>query len=99
MKMGMNSVKPLNFQGRFVSELLRIVTNKFVILGVLTYIIGTFLWLYVLSKMELSLSYPMLSVSYALIAIVSWLLLGESMTLSKIIGILIISIGVFVLYR
>jgi drug/metabolite transporter (DMT)-like permease len=99
MKLGMNELKPVDFHDRLISEFIRIFSNKYVIFGVITYIIGTFLWLYVLSKMELSISYPMLSLSYVFIALVSWLLLHEPMTLNKIIGIVIISLGVFILNR
>lgn len=99
MKMGMNALKPLYFQDRISKEFIRIFSNKYVIFGIITYIIGTFFWLYVLSKMELSISYPMLSLSYILIAVVSWIFLGESMSLNKIFGIVIISIGIYILNR
>jgi len=99
MKMGMNTLAPLNFKNSIFKEGLRIFSNKYVIFGIITYVAGTFLWLYVLSKMELSISYPMLSISYILIAFFSWLFIGEPITITKIIGIALIGSGVFFLLK
>jgi multidrug transporter EmrE-like cation transporter len=97
MKMGINELKPLDFHDGAVLEVLRIFSNKYVLFGISAYAIGTFFWLYVLSKMELSLSYPILSSSYVLIAILSWIIFGESMSWTKIAGIGVICTGIYIL--
>jgi len=68
--------------------------SPWVILGVAIYVAGTFFWLMVLSRVDLSFAYPMTSLSYLLIVLSSWYFLGESISPLRIIGVLTVIIGV-----
>jgi drug/metabolite transporter (DMT)-like permease len=57
---------------------------------------GSLFWLYVISRFDLSYAYPLLAFNYVLILIPSWVLLGERVTMNKVIGSLIIVLGVIV---
>lgn len=57
---------------------------------------GALFWLYVISRFELSFAYPLLAFNYVLIMVPAWFLLGEHITRNKIIGALIIVLGVIV---
>ena len=47
--------------------------------------------------MELSLAYPLVSLAFVLVAVLSWLVLGERLSASRIMGIGLIVIGVALL--
>jgi drug/metabolite transporter (DMT)-like permease len=71
-----------------------LIFDKYIILGFSLYVIGAVLWLYVLSKFELSKAYPFASLAYFFTLIIGFLLLGESITLIKLLALLFIFIGV-----
>ncbi len=78
---------------------IRLFTTPKVILGLALYASGAFVWMIVLSQMELSVAYPMTSISYVLLTVLSLLLFSEKITLVKGIGTGIICLGVLVLSR
>jgi len=70
-----------------------------VILGLLCYALGAFLWLLVLKLFDLSVAYPMVSLTYPIVVFLSFLLFGEPITLRQVMGIIAIMIGVSLVYR
>ena len=61
-------------------------------------LIGVFLWLFlVTSGAELSFVYPLLSVSYVLMMVVAHFVFGETITMKKLFGTLVICLGIVVL--
>lgn len=77
----------------------KVAANPIIILALGIYILGTLLWLVVLSRENLSFAYPMLGLSYVLIVLVSKLVLGEPVTLTRMIGAATISLGVIIITR
>lgn len=80
--------------GTLVPMLLGLALSPWILAGVGIYVAGTFTWLIVLSRIDLSLAYPTTSLSYILIVASSWLILGESVNRIKIAGVLVIITGV-----
>src|SRR5919204_2899030 len=76
--------------------LIRIVLNPFVLIGLILYVINVFLWFDIISKSDLSYVYPFLSMSYAAVVFASWLLLGETLTWQRVVGVMIITAGVWI---
>ncbi|MBI1244334.1 MAG: EamA family transporter [Alphaproteobacteria bacterium] len=74
-------------------------TNPFVVLGLGCYVVSVAVWILVLSRVEVSLAYPMLSVGYVVNALAAWWLFGENLTPSRIAGIAVICFGVWLLSR
>ncbi len=70
-----------------------------VIIGLLFYAVSTVFWLIALSKIELSVAYPMLSMGYILLMIISYFLLNESITVYKVVGTLLVVAGVTLISR
>ena len=68
-------------------------------LGLLCYAISVVVWLLALSRVDVSIAYPMLSIGYVVNAVAAWQLFGESLGSGRLAGIGIIIIGVFVLAR
>lgn len=78
---------------------LRIAAEPWAWLGLGCYAVSVAVWVLALSRVEVSIAYPMLSIGYIVNALAAWAWLGEGMSLGKVAGIAIISIGVVVLAR
>lgn len=75
--------------------ILKVFARPKVAVGFGLYVIGTFFWLLVLSKVPLSIAFPMFSMSYFLVVILSATILKERIAwLYAIVGLLLISVGV-----
>ena len=73
--------------------------NPFFVLGMLCYAVSIVVWLSVLSKLEVSLAYPFLSIGYVITAVIGYFFMGEAVTLSRVAGIGLICLGLGVLSR
>lgn len=69
-------------------------TNKFVITGVLIFCCSTLLWMVILSGLELSYIYPMVSLNYVLTALASRIIFKENITKARWTSIAVIILGV-----
>jgi multidrug transporter EmrE-like cation transporter len=67
--------------------------------GLTCYVISVVVWILALSRVDVSIAYPMLSLGYIVNALAAWAWLGEAMNPAKVVGIGIIILGVFVLAR
>jgi multidrug transporter EmrE-like cation transporter len=85
--------------GNVVSLIPRIFQNGYILGGLLLFGSSFILWLFVLSKLNLSLVYPMTSLNFVLILVFSWLFLGERVTLLQLSGLALILLGVFALWK
>jgi len=99
LKQGMKNVGNFELKDFLSSRIFELVVEKFVVIGIVLYAIATLLWLVVLSKAELSFAYPMLAIGYILIAIFGKTFFGENVTFVRFLGILLISVGVFLLLK
>jgi multidrug transporter EmrE-like cation transporter len=77
----------------------QILTSFWIIIGIAIYIISLLVWFFVLSRVEVSIAYPLTSLGYVLSAIFAYYLLGEHVTILRVVGICIILVGVFVVAR
>jgi len=68
-------------------------------IGLGCYGVSVILWLGALSRLPVSVAYPMLSLGYVINAIAAALLFGEVFSVTKLTGILLIGLGVIVLSR
>lgn len=69
--------------------------NIFILGGLLCYVISVAVWLLVLSRVEVSFAYPLLSVGYIVNAVAGYYLFQENLSLTRITGIVIICVGVY----
>ena len=67
--------------------------------GMLCYGTSVCVWLAALSKAPVSTAYPMLSLGYIVVAVVSVLWLGETLSPAKVLGIALICAGVVLVSR
>lgn len=75
------------------------ITNSYLLCGLFCYGLSLLFWFYVLSKMELSRAYPIVSLGYVFTLILGYMFLNEEITVPKIVGISFIIVGVIVLTR
>ncbi len=68
-------------------------------LGLICYAVSVVVWILALSRVDVSIAYPMLSIGYIVNAIAASQLFNEPMGMGKVIGIGIIMLGVYVLAR
>ena len=69
--------------------------NIYILCGLLCYLISVGVWLMVLSRVEVSYAYPLLSVGYIVNAVAGYYLFQENLSLTRITGIVIICVGVY----
>jgi len=79
---------------RHVRSVLALLTSPAIVGGMVLYVVATVLWLYVLSRVPLSVAYPTQSVAYILGVIGAFVWFGEPITVWKVLGCLLIMAGV-----
>jgi drug/metabolite transporter (DMT)-like permease len=84
------AVNGINFNS---GTLFRMVTNPYIIIGLLLTATGFVLWLFVLSQFKISYITAFGSVLYILTAILGYYILGEGISVTRIIGIGVIVTG------
>lgn len=97
MKKGMNKIGQIAVREFFGKRLISVILEKFVILGIILYVLGTGVWLVVLSQEELSFAYPLVGTGYIITAISSKIFFKENLTMSRILGIFLIVIGAYII--
>jgi multidrug transporter EmrE-like cation transporter len=70
-----------------------------ILAGLACYVVSLVVWILALSRVPVSIAYPMLSVGYIVNAIAAWMLFGESLTAQKLVGIGFIVVGVWLVAR
>jgi multidrug transporter EmrE-like cation transporter len=95
LKKGINGLGALDFSPAvLLPTFIRIFTTPLVFLGFVFIFGGSLFWLAVLSKWDLSLAYPLLSISYIASLFVGAIFLSEQITLIRIAGVVVVVIGV-----
>lgn len=96
-------ISTFTFQGFSWSGIVLLVkhvlSNMYLIGGILFYGISFLLWLVVLSKTKLSFAYPITSINFVLVLIASYYLFGEKLAVTQYLGVGLIIFGVLVLSR
>jgi drug/metabolite transporter (DMT)-like permease len=68
-------------------------------LGVVTYVLSFASWLYVLRFIPLGVAFAMINVVHVLVPVGSWLLLGESISPRRWLGIALVLMGILLVAR
>lgn len=77
----------------------KLITSPSVIGGVALYGIATLLWFAVLTRMPLSVAYPMQAFAYVLAMIPAYFMFNETITPTKLAGVAVILFGVYLLAK
>ena len=100
LKAGTNRIGAFDFSLTNLVPIGKMVALQPHILGGLAcYGISVVVWIMALSRVPVSMAYPMLSIGYVVNAFAAWYLFGESLTAQKLIGIGFICIGVWLVAK
>ena len=72
----------------------RVVFNPWVFAGLSCYAVSIVLWMYVLSKVQVSFAYPFLSVGYVIVVAAAYFWFREPVSIMKLAGVALICVGV-----
>jgi multidrug transporter EmrE-like cation transporter len=96
LKAGMGQIGHFEFSLANVVPIgVRVVANLPIISGLTLYVVSVGVWLLVLSRVQVSYAYPMLSIGYVVNAVAAYYLFGEPMSSLRVLGIFIIIGGVY----
>jgi multidrug transporter EmrE-like cation transporter len=100
LKAGTTAVGHFEFSGANVLPIgWRLATEPHILGGLSCYVISVVVWVLALSRVEVSIAYPMLSIGYVVNAAAAWFLFGEAVSMQRMAGIGIIVLGVYVVAR
>ncbi|MBA4117904.1 MAG: 4-amino-4-deoxy-L-arabinose transferase [Candidatus Puniceispirillum sp.] len=100
LKLGVRGVGEMCFALQGLPNLAwRLCMNPAIIGGLGLYVMSVALWLFVLSKVEVSVAYPLSSLGYVLTALCGSWILGEMITPVRWVGIGVILVGVYLVSR
>ncbi len=100
LKAGTNAVGRFELTAQNILPVgLKLAFEPHIVGGVACYVVSLVVWLVGLSRVDVSIAYPMLSIGYVINAVAAWYLFGESLTAQKLIGIGFIVAGVVLVTR
>lgn len=84
---------------QIIATLWRVFTDSWVVVGIVFFVLSMILWLKVITQMELSRAYPSVGLSYLIVFLLSVAVFHESVTWQKVAGLVLISMGVYLLHQ
>ncbi len=100
LKAGTNAVGQFEFSAQNIVPVgIKLAFEPHIAGGVACYVVSLVVWIMGLSRVPVSVAYPMLSIGYVVNAVAAWMLFGESLTAQKLTGIGFIVVGVFLVAR
>lgn len=100
LKAGTNAVGHFEFSRDNILPVgWQLATEPHIMGGLACYVISVVVWIMALSRVEVSIAYPMLSIGYVVNAMAAWWLFGEAVSLTRLAGIGVIIVGVYIVSR
>ncbi len=100
LKSGTNAVGHFDFSLDNLMPIgMKFAFNPYIIGGLTCYVVSVVIWIMALSRVPVSVAYPMLSIGYVVNAILAYYLFGEAITAQKLLGIGFICVGVWIVAR
>jgi multidrug transporter EmrE-like cation transporter len=100
LKAGTNRIGTFDFSAENILPIAKAVAlQPHILVGLGCYGISVVVWIMALSRVPVSVAYPLLSIGYIVNAFAAWHLFGESLTAQKLVGIGVICIGVWLVSK
>jgi multidrug transporter EmrE-like cation transporter len=100
LKVGVSPLGPLSVGvGDALPTMIRVLSQWPVLLGLACYVVSVGVWVVALSRVDVSVAYPMLSLGYVVNVAAAWWLLGEAVGPARIAGVVLILAGVWLVAR
>jgi multidrug transporter EmrE-like cation transporter len=100
LKAGTNAVGAIHLtMDNWFATGIKLATQLPILGGLTCYVLSVVVWIIGLSRVDVTIAYPMLSLGYILNALGAWYFLGELISLQRMVAIGIILIGVALIAR
>ena len=97
LKAGMKQFGNIDLKNNIMNTCISIAFNPYIISGFIAYGLSILLWLWVLSKVDVSLAYPFQALGYIVVTILAWIIFQENINYIRIIALIFITIGLIIL--
>ncbi len=98
LKQGMNRIGEFAFSwSNIMPTMVKIAFSPLIIFGLFIYVFSVTVWLFVLSRVDASIAYPMSSLGYIITAIAAYFILNEQLSITQMLGIVVIIFGVYLI--
>jgi len=100
LKAGTNAVGAIHLtSGNMLETGVKLATQLPILGGMACYVLSLAVWIVGLSRVDVSLAYPLLSLGYVMGTLGAWYFLGEAISGQRILAICVIIVGVALLTR
>ena len=100
IKAGTNSIGYFEFSRNNILPIgVRLATEPHIIGAIACYALSVVIWTLALSRVQVSIAYPLLSMGYVVNAVAAWWFFNESINPAKVAGISVIILGVVIVSR
>jgi drug/metabolite transporter (DMT)-like permease len=97
LKYGLNAIDGVSLTDAM--SFLKLFQTPWVIVGFFLYGLSSILWLDVLSKLDFSLAFPMVGLTYVFTLLIGRFFFGETVGWERMLGVAFIIFGIFFLVR
>ena len=100
LKAGTNAVGAIHLTvDNWFATGMKLATQLPILGGLTCYVLSVVVWIIGLSRVDVTIAYPMLSLGYILNALGAWYFLGEIISVQRMVAIGIILVGVALIAR
>jgi multidrug transporter EmrE-like cation transporter len=100
LKAGTNAVGVIHLTAEnWFSTGVKLATQLPIIGGLTCYVVSVVVWIVALSRVDVTIAYPMISLGYIINALGAWYFLGEAVSAQRLLAIGVIIVGVVLLTR
>ncbi|MBC7859603.1 MAG: 4-amino-4-deoxy-L-arabinose transferase [Burkholderiaceae bacterium] len=100
LKAGTNAVGAIHLtMDNWFATGIKLATQLPIIGGLTCYVLSVVVWIIGLSRVDVTVAYPMLSLGYILNALGAWYFLGEALSMQRLLAIGVILVGVALIAR
>ena len=100
LKKGTNAIGAIHLTAEnWFSIGVQLATQLPIIGGLTCYVVSVVVWIIGLSRVDVTIAYPLISIGYIVNAFGAWYFLGEIMSLQRMLAIGVIIIGVALLVK
>jgi multidrug transporter EmrE-like cation transporter len=93
MTHALNAYRPDNI----ISLVWMVGVNPWVLAGMFLHVSALVVWLWALSRVDISFAYPFLAFGYVLVSVMARFWLGEELSPQRLVGMAIIILGIIIL--
>lgn len=102
LKIGADEISQKNagiIYGDTFLSIVSVFLNPFVFIGMVVYILSAGAWIWVLSRVDISLAYPFVGLSFVITSAFGVLIFNESMDYAKVLGTALVMCGCVIIAR